>query len=99
MRAISSSGMASPKRVTVSVKLSAETAARLRAYVRDNRGKPWFWEMGTFVEEAIIAHLTKYETGESEDNNLNCNRATLNSITLQNDRHTTTSKERARPCI
>ena len=61
MPVIGSTGMPSPKRVTVSVKLTEQTAIRLRNFVRDNRGKPLFLAMGTFVEQAIVTQLDAYE--------------------------------------
>lgn len=61
MPVIASTGMPSPKRVTVSVKLTQETVVRLRTFVRDNAGKPLYLEMGTFVEQAIVAQLDAYE--------------------------------------
>lgn len=62
MAVVASTGMPGPKRVTLSVKLTEVTVNRLRTFVRDNAGKPLYLEMGTFVEQAILAHLNTCES-------------------------------------
>jgi len=50
-----------PKRVSVSVRLTEATAARLREFVRYHRGHPFFLELGPFVEQAIIAEMQRID--------------------------------------
>jgi hypothetical protein len=47
-------------------RISAELADRLRRYCRDNAGKPRYYTVNRFVEEAIGAHLATLESEASE---------------------------------
>lgn len=52
--------MATPRRtsrVTLSVRVRADIAARVREFVRDNAGKPLYLTLAAFVEAAAEAHL------------------------------------------
>ena len=51
--------MPSPRssRTTLSVRVNAELAARVRAFVRDNAGKPLYLTLAGFVEQAVEAHI------------------------------------------
>jgi hypothetical protein len=50
-----------PKRVSVSVRLTEEAAAKLRDFVRWNSGGPLFLELGPFVEQAVLAEIQRTE--------------------------------------
>lgn len=53
--------MAQPRRssrVTLSVRVRADVAERVREFVRDNAGKPLYLTLATFIEGAVEAHLT-----------------------------------------
>ena len=61
MSVVASTGMSSPKRITLSVKVSEETAVKLRQHVRYNAGHPNFFTIGAFVEQAILNHIAATE--------------------------------------
>ena len=48
-------------RISISFRLPRPLVERLRAFVRDNAGKPKYLKLGPFVEEAISAHIDRVE--------------------------------------
>ncbi len=50
-----------PKRVSVSVRLTVESAAKLRDFVKWHSGGPLFLELGPFVEQAVLAEIQRTE--------------------------------------
>ena len=47
----------SNSRVTLSVRIDKALLERMRAFVRDNAGKPLYLSTGGFLEAALEAHL------------------------------------------
>ena len=48
-------------RSTISVRVDAVLAARIREFVRDNAGKPLYANLSSFTEDALRAHLAAQE--------------------------------------
>lgn len=48
-------------RVTLSVRVRPEVAARVREFVRDNAGRPLYLSLAGFIEAAAEAHLAALE--------------------------------------
>ena len=54
-------------RISISFRLDRDVVARLRTFVRDNAGKPLYLEMGSFVQQAIVAQIEQTEGQVDEE--------------------------------
>jgi hypothetical protein len=86
MKGLASADMSLPKRITFSAKIDEETAIKLRKFVRDNAGKPNYYSISSFLEQAILSHLDACEARAEEDLTRNQPPMQANGQALLNNR-------------